>query len=193
MLGSRRGLGGEWVGGVTFFAADCSDWVGTSIGGGVEIATESEVELVFQSHAGQVWRAVMVMSAGRREIADEATAEAFARLFDYRLGVRDPVAWVFRTAFRLGAADLRRERALEAEIPDHPDVEQPELPTDLEAALAVLSPDQRVAVFLFYFADLPVHEVARLSGSTSAAVKVRLHRARRALKTLLEPVEVPYA
>jgi DNA-directed RNA polymerase specialized sigma24 family protein len=48
-------------------------------------------------------------------------------------------------------------------------------------------------VFLYYFADLPVNEVARLSGSTSATVKVRLHRARRALKTLLEDVEVPYA
>ena len=149
--------------------------------------------MVFQSHAGQVWRAVMVMSAGRREIADEATAEAFARLFDYRLGVRDPVAWVFRTAFRLGAADMRRERVLQAEIPDRPGVEQSDLPAELQAALAALSPDQRVAVFLYYFADLPVNEVARLSGSTSAAVRVRLHRARRALKTLLEPVEVPYA
>jgi RNA polymerase sigma-70 factor (ECF subfamily) len=135
----------------------------------------------------------MAMSAGRREIADEATAEAFARLFDYRRGVRDPVAWVFRTAFRLGAADMRRERALEAEVPDRQGVEPPELPTDLQAALAVLSPDQRVAVFLYYFADLPVNEVARLSGSTSATVKVRLHRARRALRTLLEQVEVPYA
>ena len=148
--------------------------------------------MVFQSHAGQVWRAVMAMSAGRREIADEATAEAFARLFDHRLGVRDPVAWVFRTAFRLGAADLRREQALDAEIPDQPGVQEPELPADLQALLSALSPDQRVAVFLHYVADLPVSEVARLSGSTTATVKVRLHRARRALRTLLEPVEVPY-
>jgi RNA polymerase sigma-70 factor (ECF subfamily) len=184
-------VGNRWLAGETFSAGGCSDWVGTSIGEESRIATESEVELVFQSHAGQVWRAVMAMSAGRREIADEATAEAFARLFDYRQGVRDPVAWVFRTAFRLGAAEMRRERGLEAEFPDQR-VDQPELPTDLQALLGALSADQRVAVFLFYFADLPVSEVARLSGSTSAVVRVRLHRARRVLKTLLEPVEVPY-
>ena len=37
---------------------------------------------------------------------DDATAEAFARLFDRRESVRDPLAWVFRTAFRLASAEL---------------------------------------------------------------------------------------
>ena len=58
---------------------------------------------MFRSHGGLVWRAVLTMSAGSREVADEATAEAFARLFAYREGVRDPVAWVFRTAFGVAA------------------------------------------------------------------------------------------
>jgi RNA polymerase sigma factor (sigma-70 family) len=59
------------------------------------------------------------------------------------------------------------------------------LPSDLTAALRRLSPDQRAAVFLHYFADLPVGEVARLSGSPVATVKVRLHRARRSLRDSL--------
>jgi DNA-directed RNA polymerase specialized sigma24 family protein len=33
-------------------------------------------------------------------------------------------------------------------------------------------------VFLHYQADLPVQEVARLMGTSSAAVKVHLHRGR---------------
>ena len=33
---SGPGLVREWVGGETFWAADCSDWVGTSTGEGVE-------------------------------------------------------------------------------------------------------------------------------------------------------------
>ena len=144
---------------------------------------------MFRSHGGQVWRAVLVMSAGRREIADEATAEAFARLFDYRERVRDPAAWVFRTAFRLAAVDLRRERATEYELPERAERADASLPSDLTRALGRLSPDQRVAVFLRYYADLPVNVVARLCGSSSATVRVRLHRARRVLRTMLDPAE----
>jgi RNA polymerase sigma-70 factor (ECF subfamily) len=145
--------------------------------------------MVFRSHGGQVWRAVLAMTAGRREIADEATSEAFVRLLDYRDGVRDPVAWVFRTAFRLAAAELRRERASDQEMPEAAASDASGLPPDLVAALRRLSPDQRVAVFLHYYADLPISEVARLSGSPSATVKVRLHRARRSLRAVLDPLE----
>ena len=138
---------------------------------------------MFRSHGGMVWRAVLTMSAGSREVADEATCEAFARLYAYRDGVRDPVAWVFRTAFRLAGRELKRQRL-------HVDGAPPEaigddvsvLPYAITAGLRRLSPDQRSAVFLHYFADMPVGEVARLSGVPVATVKVRLHRARRALR-----------
>ncbi len=63
-------------------------------------------------HAGRVWRAVLAMSAGRTAIADDATAEAFARLFAHRESVREPVPWVFRMAFRLAGQELRRDRTL---------------------------------------------------------------------------------
>jgi RNA polymerase sigma-70 factor (ECF subfamily) len=154
------------------------------------IATEAEVEMVFRSHAGQVWQAVLAMAAGRREVADEATSEAFARLFDYREGVRDPVAWVFRTAFRIGSSELRREQALDRE-PRGADavVEASSLPPDLTEALRSLSPDQRVAVFLHYYADLPVSEVARRCGAPKATIKVRLHRARAAMRVVLDGAE----
>jgi len=67
------------------------------------------VESVFRSHGGQLWRAVMAMTAGRADIADDVVAEAFSRLLVHDKGVRDPVAWLFRTSFRLAARELRRE------------------------------------------------------------------------------------
>jgi RNA polymerase sigma factor (sigma-70 family) len=145
--------------------------------------------MVFGSHAGRVWRAVLAMSAGRTAIADDATAEAFARLFAHRESVREPVPWVFRIAFRLAAEDMRRERALAPEgSAETAGSDRSALPSDLTAALRQLSPDQRVVVFLHYHADLPIAEVARLVGSPAATVKVRLHRARRALRASLETV-----
>ena len=151
------------------------------------------MEGVYRSHGGVVWRAVLAMSAGSREVADEATSEAFARLFAYRDGVRDPVAWVFRTAFGVARKELGRQRVFSGEpAPERFASTGSALPADLTDMLRPLSPDQRVAVFLHYFADLPVGEVARLSGSPVTTVKVRLHRARRALRDSLGPVGGEY-
>src|SRR3954452_25219466 len=61
-----------------------------------------------------------------------------------------------------------------------------QLSDELTSALRLLSPSQRAAVFLHYHADLPVSEVAALTGSSVAAVKVQLHRARRALRATLD-------
>jgi RNA polymerase sigma-70 factor, ECF subfamily len=144
------------------------------------------VEAVYRSHGGLVWRAVLTMSAGDRDVADEATSEAFARLLRHERGVRDPVAWVFRTAFRLARKELSRKRdVVPGDVPEREALDRSVLPADLVADLRLLSPDQRVAVFLHYFADLPVGEVARLTGSPVATVKVRLHRGRRALRESL--------
>jgi RNA polymerase sigma factor (sigma-70 family) len=148
---------------------------------------------VYRSHGGLVWRAVLAMSAGSREVADEATCEAFARLFAYREGVRDPVAWVFRTAFRLAGRDLKRRRRIVGDVaPEERVTERSVLPLDVARGLGRLSADQRVAVFLHYFADLPVGEVARLCGVPPATVRVRLHRARRALRDSLGVVGGEY-
>jgi RNA polymerase sigma factor (sigma-70 family) len=52
-------------------------------------------------------------------------------------------------------------------------------------ALRQFSPSQRAAVFLHYQADLPVREVAKLMGTSAAAVRVHLMRGRRRLADLL--------
>jgi RNA polymerase sigma-70 factor (ECF subfamily) len=137
-----------------------------------------------------VWRAVLAMAAGNNDVADEATCEAFARLYAYRDGVRDPVAWVFRTAFRLASREMKRQRHhADSDVPEAIAGEVSVLPYGVARGLRRLSPEQRSAVFLHYFADMPVGEVARLSGVPVATVKVRLHRARRALRAAPEFVE----
>ena len=56
---------------------------------------------------------------------------------------------------------------------------------DVMRALRELTPAQRAAVYLHYRVDLPVREVARLMGTSGAAVKVHLMRGRRRLRDLL--------
>ncbi len=105
--------------------------------------------------------------------------------------VREPVPYLYRVAFRIAAADLkqgnRQSDLLETDRP----VEDPEPVADLMAALRRLTPSQRAAVYLHYRADLPVREVARIMGTSAAAVKVHLMRGRRRLAELLaDPEEV---
>jgi RNA polymerase sigma-70 factor (ECF subfamily) len=149
---------------------------------------------VFRSHSGQVWRAVLAVTAGRREIADEASAEAFARLFASCERVDDPVAWVFRTAFRLAVRELKQERRVGfGEVATIAVSEGSAYSAEMTRALRGLSPEQRLVVFLHYFADQSLGEIAHLTGSSVATVKVRLHRARRSLRMALEEGQAGYA
>lgn len=51
-----------------------------------------------------------------------------------------------------------------------------------EAFARALEPQQRAVVFLFYYADLSIADIAGATGSSRASVRVQLHRAREALR-----------
>ena len=53
-------------------------------------------------------------------------------------------------------------------------------------ALRTLPKRQRIAAALFFVGDLPLAEVAQIMGISEGAVSSHLHRARAALRNLLE-------
>jgi RNA polymerase sigma-70 factor (ECF subfamily) len=126
---------------------------------------------------------MLAYTGGRRDITDDVVAEAFVRTLERATNVRSFEPYLYRIAFRLAAAELRR-RPTVAQIPDRGEHVDPEL-SELLDAMRALSPGQRAAVFLRYQGDLPVAEVARLMGTSSAVVRVHLMRGRRRLAELL--------
>jgi RNA polymerase sigma factor (sigma-70 family) len=56
------------------------------------------------------------------------------------------------------------------------------------AAIAQLPVLQREAIVLFTFEELPLEEIAKITGVDPGAVKSRLHRARQALRAALAPL-----
>ena len=56
---------------------------------------------------------------------------------------------------------------------------------DLMTAVRQLPDGQRAAVILFYYADLPIREIADRLGTNSLAVRANLSRGRRRLRQLL--------
>jgi RNA polymerase sigma factor (sigma-70 family) len=148
------------------------------------VSSESNVEAVYRADAGRLWRALFAF-AGDAEIASDAVAEAFAQVIGRGAAIRDPASWTWRTAFRICAGTLKARRSGDrlAEQPiEHADrYADP----DLLVALRQLPEGQRAAVILFYYADLPVREIANRLGSNSLAVRANLSRGRRRLRELL--------
>jgi RNA polymerase sigma-70 factor, ECF subfamily len=143
----------------------------------------SSVESLYRRDADRLWRALYAF-AGDAEVASDAVAEAYAQLIGRGSAVNDPAAWTWRAAFRICAGALKDRRTASTVIPatDHTDrYADP----DLLAALARLPEGQRAAVILFYYADLPVGEIARRLGSNGIAVRANLSRGRRRLRVLL--------
>jgi RNA polymerase sigma-70 factor (ECF subfamily) len=143
-----------------------------------------DVESIYRTDGARLWRAIYAF-AGDAEITSDAVAEAFAQLLHRGAAVRDPAAWLWRAAFRISAGALKARAAnpLQGFTPDaHTDQYGD---PDLLAALRRLPDAQRAAVVLFYFADLPIREIATRLGTNSLAVRANLSRGRGRLRQLL--------
>jgi RNA polymerase sigma factor (sigma-70 family) len=161
-----------------------------SVEGPIE-ATEPrhDLETLFRDEAPGVFRTLVVYTAGRRDIAEEAVAEAFARAVAHEATIRDPLPWIYRTAFRLANEELRGERRRAPAEHGERAVDPPEF-ANVAAALDRLTPNQRAAVVLRHVLDLDVDEIARRMGTAQATVRVHLHRGRKRLRELLGAEEV---
>jgi RNA polymerase sigma factor (sigma-70 family) len=148
----------------------------------LEVDAGPDYAALYREIGPQLWRAILAYSGGRRHVADDAVGEAFARAMESRTSIRSPFPWLYRTAFRIAAAELRRDVREGPEDGVHHD---DSATGDLWRAMRRLSPKSRAAIYLHYQADLPVREVARLMGSSVPAVKVQLHRGRARLRELL--------
>lgn len=131
--------------------------------------------------------------------AEEAVQEALIRAWTRRQDCRSPEApipWMFEItrneSRRLLARRARRERSGEGESDARePEVEDDELTSTttrvtVEQALSRLEDADRRVLRLRYSDDLTQAEVARRLGVPEGTVKVRLHRARGRLRTILE-------
>ena len=138
----------------------------------------------------------------RRPVAEELVQEAFVRAFRAapRYKPTAPVStWLFHIAARLAMNEASRahhRHEVVGEPPDMPaeargpleELERKELSRTIEAALAQLPPQQRAAVVLARFEDMPYREIGKVLDISEGAVDGLLQRARQTLAKLLRPV-----
>jgi RNA polymerase sigma-70 factor (ECF subfamily) len=144
----------------------------------------TDVERLYREQGGRLWRAILLF-AGDPDVASDAVAEAFAQVLRRGDAVRSAEAWVWKAAYRVAAGELKRRRDTVNPLPET-EYEIPDAPVILSVAMRSLSPMQRAAVALHDYAGYTLREVAGITGSTTSAVGVHVHRGRRRLRKILE-------
>lgn len=149
-------------------------------------------EAIFTAHYAAVVR-YAIRRVGR-DGAQEVVAETF--LTAWRRLDRVPesaLPWLYATARRLAANELRRrDRArrlgerIDPPAPRDDPAERVPQRLLVQTALASLSERDREVLLLTEWERLSSAEAAQVLGCTRAAVKVRLHRARRRFAAALD-------
>jgi RNA polymerase sigma factor (sigma-70 family) len=151
------------------------------------VRVDPRFEEIYRAEQSVVFRAAFLLS-GNREIAEDATQEAFARALERWSRLRDRPwvsGWVMRTALNEVRRSWRRRRT---ESPSEQAADSPETDEamDLWRGIRRLPRRQQEAVVLHYVGDLPLSKVAAAMGCRVGTVKAHLSRARGVLAITLE-------
>jgi RNA polymerase sigma-70 factor (ECF subfamily) len=140
-----------------------------------------------------------------RALAEDLAQEAFARAFD-RLASYDGqhkfASWFFQILHNVTVDYLRRKRVKTSSLDEMDAIGTPVMPIanalgpDAQAELAALAlaldealgrlrPEYREVVVLRYREDLPVQDIAEVTGLPVGTVKTHLFRARKELAAIL--------
>jgi RNA polymerase sigma-70 factor, ECF subfamily len=146
-------------------------------------------------------RKFILASVKNEAAADDLTQETFIRIQENLHNVRDPEkisSWIFRIAYHLSQDYFRtlKKSSTHEEIheglvnleetPIQKKLEQEEMSRCVQNQLTLLPESMRSVLIFAEVMDFTHQEIAEILGLSVENVKVRLHRARKRLKTILE-------
>ncbi|HSB87978.1 MAG TPA: sigma-70 family RNA polymerase sigma factor, partial [Ilumatobacteraceae bacterium] len=158
-----------------------------------EVKVVETVDSLFRAHYGRLVRA-LTLACNDQEVAADAVQEAFVKAHLHWRRIQhydDPVGWIRRVAINRLRDDHRRQNrkglALErlASEPQVQSVEQHDFDSEVQAILAQLPKQQRIAIALFYVDELSIAEVAAALKVSEGAVKSYLHQGRARLRSVV--------
>ena len=151
----------------------------------------TDFDEIYRQYVDELFR-FCVRRVGRREIAEEITAETFMALYERldAIDVGQLPGWLFTVA-RNRAMDYWRRQTLEQRFwTEQPKVEPGEVPSTLERWLdeqLTLKPAHRACLILRYKYGMERAEIAKATGMTEMQVKSALQYSLRLLRQELEP------
>lgn len=143
-------------------------------------------------------------------LAEDITQEALIAIFKSINDLKDPVAfpaWSRQVTYSQCTRYFRKTHDVlldenedgtsafdileedNSEFIPHEALDQKDMQKTISSFIDTLSPEQRSAVMLYYFDELPVAKIAEIQGVTEGCVKSRLNYARKAIKGEVEAYE----
>ena len=154
---------------------------------------KSRFAALIQEHGRSMYRSARALLPGDAQ-AQDAVGEAVLLAWQSIPRLRDPSAaksWLLRICVNCACGQRRktgREVALEG-LEERAAPEKDGEVSYLWDAVRALPEDQRLAVLLYYYEDMPVAEIARTLGIAQGTVKSRLSRGRDRLRQMLQEEE----
>ena len=143
-------------------------------------------------HSHSMYRAARALLPGDAD-AQDAVGEAVLLAWQSFERLRKPEAargWLLKITVNCAYSHLRRQnRVVYLEQPEGAAPEGFGEAENLWEAVLRLPEDQRLAVILYYYEDMPVAQIARTLGIPQGPVKSRLSRGRERLRQLLREEE----
>lgn len=172
----------------------------------IPVPSQGDRTLAFQRLVSERLDAAYRLAAvllGDRQAAEDATHDAVVRAWSAFGGLRDLAAfdgW-FRRILVNCCRDVQRGRKARPTVPlelvpprQGPDSDLATMWAERDAlgrALDALKPEHREVVVLRFYADLPLEEIARATGTPLGTVKSRLHHALTYLRADYEAAARP--
>jgi RNA polymerase sigma-70 factor (ECF subfamily) len=170
---------------------------------------EAAFDRIVELYSDRLW-ALLTRFLGPRPQREDLVQEVFLRLVKSK-DRYEPTArfstYLFRIAFNLAvntgakASERRTERLAQGENQTDPlthmadaaaqepflDLERADTVRAVRAAIAALPEQQRMALVLAKYHDLPYDQIGEVLGTSEKAVKSLVHRARENLRAALAP------
>lgn len=168
------------------------------------MANADEGSALFKTHHDRIYRYLLSLVHDRAE-AEDLTQDTFFRAYSHRDSLRDPNAvrgWLYRIATH-ACLDRLRQRVVQVSIDSEEEehrvamvpagmpsaleiTEREETGACVQRCLDFLSDSYRAVILLHEAHSLTASEIAELLGESVGTIKIRLHRARRKLREVMQ-------
>ena len=149
---------------------------------------------LYQKYAGIVFRTAYNFHLNKDD-AEDIVQEVFIKYFISNKAFNDEdheKAWILTVTANLSKNVLRSKSRQNLElddtikIVDHKFEKETTNHLDLEEAMIRLTANQRLVIYLFYYEQIPIKNIAKIMKSNENTVKSHLLRAKSKMKTYLE-------
>lgn len=151
-------------------------------------------DALYQKYSGIVFRTSYHFLLNRED-AEDVVQEVFIKYFTCNKNFNDDnheKAWILRVTMNVCKNILRCKSPKNLQLDDAIKISDNgfeharNLHLDLENTISELTANQRLAIYLFYYEQIPIRDIAKIMKTNENTVKSHLLRAKSKMKVYLE-------